>query len=251
MSRLGPWYGWGASSPNLSWLLCPLISLGFLDVEARRAIPAYSTGPRAPLPDSQAQFWTSRARDVIHAFADHFSSLASENPLAVALSSQVSGDPAGDHLEACIQEALTPPTSHQCGKCGSLRRLVVCMSCRTKSKNHLHPLTRPAAQRPLRPRPISVPRFPQGAAWPLLGLRSLHNIVLPSPPWCCCLKPFVTTTAPVEARGPVRNSPSPLPRVCPVLRHSELPHCSRRLQPHWRSERPFGRPNCMGCMATN
>ena len=115
LTRLGPLYGWGSSSPSLpgegpqSWLFCPLISLGLLVVEARRAVPAYSTGPRAPVPDSQAQFWTSRARDVIHAFVDLFSSLASDNPLAVTLSSQVSWGPSGDHLEVCIQEALTLP----------------------------------------------------------------------------------------------------------------------------------------------
>ena len=38
-----------------------------------------------------------------------FRLLPATTPLAVTLSSQVSWGPSGDHLEACIQEALTPP----------------------------------------------------------------------------------------------------------------------------------------------
>ena len=87
LTRLGPLYGWGSSSPSLrgegpqSWLFCPLISMGLLVVEARRAVPSYSTGPRAPVPDSQAQFWTSRARDVTHAFAGPFFVTCQRQPL--------------------------------------------------------------------------------------------------------------------------------------------------------------------------
>ena len=115
LSRLGPLCGWGASSPSppgegtQSWLFCPLMSLALLSLEARHAVPAHSTGPRAQVPDPQAQFWTAHAGDVIHAFADHFSGLTSDNPVSVALSSPASWGTAGDHLEARIQEALTPP----------------------------------------------------------------------------------------------------------------------------------------------
>ena len=111
LTRLGPLYGWGSSSPSLpgeglqSWLFCPVISLGLLVVEARRAVPAYSTGPRAPGPDSQAQFWTSRARDVIHAFSD--------NPLAVTLSSQVSWVPQEIIWKLAFRRHSLLSTSHQ------------------------------------------------------------------------------------------------------------------------------------------
>ena len=113
LSRLDPLYGWGSSSPSLpgegpqSWLFCPLISLGLLVVEARRAVPAYSKGvlqcqtrrPSFGHPEHVTSSMLSRT----------IFRLASDNPLAVALSSQVSWGSSAVHLEACIQKALTPP----------------------------------------------------------------------------------------------------------------------------------------------
>ena len=53
---MSPLYGWDArtlSRPGegtQSWLFCPLISLGMLQVETTLNVPAYTTGPRAPVP---------------------------------------------------------------------------------------------------------------------------------------------------------------------------------------------------------
>ena len=115
LCQLSPLYGW--DSPTLSqpgegtqsWLFCPLISLVLLVVETRFAVLPFSTGPRAPVPDGQIQFWTHHAPDIIVAFAVHFSSISRDDPVAVALSSPSSWGPSGDHLVACLQEALTPP----------------------------------------------------------------------------------------------------------------------------------------------
>ena len=115
LCQLSPLYGW--DSPTLSqpgegtqsWLFCPLISLGLLAVETRLSVPPFSTGPRAPVPEEQIQFWTHQAPDIIVAFAVHFSTISHNDPLAVALSSPSSWGPSGDHLVASLQEALTPP----------------------------------------------------------------------------------------------------------------------------------------------
>ena len=123
------------------------------------------------MPDSQAQFWTSRARDVIHAFADHFSSLASDNPLAVTLSSQVSWGPSGDHLKACIQEALTPPHITSTPE----------VWLTSQAGSFEEPLA-PTAPAPPSSAP-SDPSHPRSSLppgrrpWLLLGLNSLHNLV--------------------------------------------------------------------------
>ena len=66
LSTFGHLYGWGAvpisppGSGSQSWLLCPLISLGLLDAEHARGVPAYSTGSRLPVPDQQRTYWMAR-----------------------------------------------------------------------------------------------------------------------------------------------------------------------------------------------
>ena len=75
------------SSPDISSgfrvpvvLLCPLISLGLLDTEHARGVPAYSTRSRLPVPDPA--LGGPRDGYIIHAFSQHFQSL--NPPCAVA-----------------------------------------------------------------------------------------------------------------------------------------------------------------------
>ena len=78
LCQLSPLNGW--DSPTLSqpgestqsWLRCPLISLGLLAVETRLSVRPFSTGPRAPVPEEQVQFWTHQKPDIIVALAVHF-----------------------------------------------------------------------------------------------------------------------------------------------------------------------------------
>ena len=270
LTQMGPLYGWGSSPPSLpgegpqSWLFCPLISLGLLVVEARRAVPLYSTGPRAPVPDPQAQFWTSRARDVIHAFADHFSSLASDNPLAVTLSSQVSWGPTGDHLEACIQDALTPLHITSMLEVWLTSQAGSFVGDAEQSRQSPPP-TAPAPPSSVPSDPVPSPFLSSPREATLASSRSpfaaqhsappLHGVVVSNP--------FVTTTAPVEARGPTRNRPSPLPGVGParLTRFLEMSSAAGRFRAgvrlegqtawgvwlridHWRASRGGSRLRC-------
>ena len=224
LSRLGPLYSWGASSPSppgegtQSWLFCPLMSLGLWALEVRHAVLAYSTGPRAPVPDPQAQFWTAHAGDVIHTFGDHFSGLTSDNPLAVALGSPPSWGPSGDHLEARIQKALTP--SHITAV------LEVWLASQVGSfggdDEHIpQPFPLPAAPVPL-PNgpsdPVPSPFLASLREVPAASSRSPFAAQHSAPPLrgAVVFNTFVTTTAPVQVRGHVRNSPSPLLGAGPV-----------------------------------
>ena len=226
LSPLGPLYG--ASSPSLpgegpqSWLFCPLISLDLLVVE----------GPRAPVPDSQAQSWAPHARDVIHVFADHFS--FATTPLAVTLSSKASCGPSRNHLDA-HKEALTLLHITSNWKWGSLRRLVRLKELPNKVDSHFHPCTSHAGLSDAVPSPFLV--SPKGGPGlfsvsvrcpsmvllsPTLLSRQLHMkqlVVLKRPfalpkGWSCSSH---TILGDVDRR---------------VLRHSEFPHCSRAFQPH-------------------
>ena len=91
LSTFGHLYGWGAvpisppGSGSQSWLLCPLISLGLLDAEHARGVPAYSTGSRLPVPDQQRTYWMAHAMDIIHAFCQHFQSLIPQCAVAQGL----------------------------------------------------------------------------------------------------------------------------------------------------------------------
>ena len=103
-------YGWDArtlSRPGegtQSWLFCRLISLGML-----LNILAYTTGPRAPVPKCQRQFWSRNAGELIDAYAAHFASLPRNDPLVAALTQSQAWGPSGDHLDARLQEQCTPP----------------------------------------------------------------------------------------------------------------------------------------------
>ena len=110
LSRLCPLYGWNTSSlsrpgeGSQSWLFCPLISL----IGNQFGVLAFSTGPRAPVPDSQIQFWSHNAADIINAFAAHFDVLPRDDTVAAALSQSRSWGSSGDHLDAGLQEQATP-----------------------------------------------------------------------------------------------------------------------------------------------
>ena len=110
-----PLYGWNTSSLSRpgegtqSWLFCPLISLGLRSLEINLGVVAFSTGPRAPVPDSQFQFWSHNAANIINAFAAHFAALPRDDPVALALSQSRSWGSSGAHLDAGLQEQATPP----------------------------------------------------------------------------------------------------------------------------------------------
>ena len=115
LARLCPLYGWNTSSLSRpgegtqSWLFCPLISLGLRSLEINLGVVAFSTGPRAPVPDSQFQFWSHNAANIINAFAAHFAALPRDDPVALALSQSRSWGSSGAHLDAGLQEQATPP----------------------------------------------------------------------------------------------------------------------------------------------
>ena len=210
LSRLGPLHGWGASSPSLpgeapqSRLFCPLTSLGLLVVEARRAVPAYSTGPRVPAPYSQAQFWTSRARDVIHPCfrGPFFVSYQRQTLGCRTRQPSVLGSLRRSFGSLHSGGTHSSPHHDNVGS-GSLRRLVRLKELPNKVDGHLHPQHPPRCPSHLR---SSLP--PRGP-WLLLDLHSpLHGALVSNP--------CVTTTAPVEACCLVRNRPSLLAGVGPV-----------------------------------
>ena len=111
---MSPLYGWDArtlSRPGegtQSWLFCPLISLGMLQLETTLNILAYTTGPRAPVPECQRQHWSRNAGELIDAYAAHFASLLRNDPLVAALTQSQAWGPSGDHLDARLQEQCTP-----------------------------------------------------------------------------------------------------------------------------------------------
>ena len=105
-------YGWREvpisppGSGSQSWLLCPLISLGLLDAEHARSVPAYSTGSRFPVPDQQRTYWMAHAMDIIHAFSQNFQSL---NPQCAVAQGLQSFWARGDHLPGSSQEECCTP----------------------------------------------------------------------------------------------------------------------------------------------
>ena len=250
LSRLGPLYSWGASSPSppgegtRSWLFCPLMSLGLWALEARHAVPAYSTGPRAPVPDPQAQSWTAHAGDVIHTFADHFLVSPATTLWLSRSAAQRLGVPQEITWRLPSRRHSPLPTSRQCWKYGSLPRLVRSEAMPNTFHSHFHFPQQPVPLPNGSPRPRSIPFLASLREVPAASSRSPFAAQHSAPPLrgAVVSNPFVTTTAPVEVRGHVRNRPSPLTILGDV-------DCSRTFQPHWTTERPFGRPHCMKCLA--
>ena len=110
---MSPLYGWDArtlSGPGEGtqyWLLCPLISLGMLQVGTTLNIPAYTTGRRAPAPECQRQYWSRNAGELVDAYAAHSASLTCDDLLVAALTCSQSWCPSGDHLDARLEEQRT------------------------------------------------------------------------------------------------------------------------------------------------
>ena len=77
-------------------------------METTLNIPAYTTGPRAPVPECQRQYWSRNAGELISAYAAHFASLSRDDPSVEALTQSQSWGPSGDHLDARLQEQCTP-----------------------------------------------------------------------------------------------------------------------------------------------
>ena len=110
---MSPLYGWDArtlSGPGEGtqyWLLCPLISLGMLQVGTTLNIPACTTGRRAPAPECQRQYWSRNAGELVDAYAAHSASLTCDDLLVAALTWSKSWGPSGDHLDARLEEQRT------------------------------------------------------------------------------------------------------------------------------------------------
>ena len=130
LSRLCLLYGWNTSSlsrageGSQSSLFCPLISLELRSLETHLGVPAFSTGPRAPVPDSQIQFWSHNAADIINEFAAHVAALPRDDPVAAALSQSRSWSSSGDHLDAGLQEQAT--LAHILSMAGSVDHFESC-----------------------------------------------------------------------------------------------------------------------------
>lgn len=112
-------YGWG--NPPLSvpgqgtqsWLFCPLISLGLLQLEQQTGQQLWSTGQRAEVPQAQLNFWLAwpQASSVIRQYSAFFRSPAGQAALDVV--SQPSrwrgaGGLPADHLRGRDQVMVTP-----------------------------------------------------------------------------------------------------------------------------------------------
>ena len=62
-------------------------------LETTLNILAHTTGPRAPVPECQRQYWSGNAGELIDAYAAHFASLLRDDPLVAALTQSQSWGP--------------------------------------------------------------------------------------------------------------------------------------------------------------
>ena len=112
-------YGWG--NPPLtvpgqgpqSWLFCPLISLGLLQLEQQTGLQPWSIGQRAEVPQSQSNFWLGwpQASSVIQQYSAFFRSPSGQAAFdVVSQPSRWRGgrDQPADHLSGQDQEMVTP-----------------------------------------------------------------------------------------------------------------------------------------------
>ena len=129
-------FSWWGSPPvtqpgtgSLSWLFCPLISLGLLVAERTRGVPPYSTTSRVAVPNRQREFWVAHAGDIIQFYSEHLSSLSPQ--LALQLNWEC-----GDHLPARVQELCTPFASPPYLVVCAMQRVLKSWFC--DSSNHRH-----------------------------------------------------------------------------------------------------------------
>ena len=234
---MAPLYGWDARTLSRlgegtqSWLFCPLISLGMLQVETTLNIPAYTTGPRAPVPECQRQYWSRNAGELISAYAAHFASLPRDDPSVAALTQSQSWGPSGDHLDARLQEQCTPAhilSMMEVWISTQVAGITILPSAPMAVDANLHNASpaSPAADNVGSPsRPLPSP-FVRPCTFPEVPLRSPFTSQASHAPLngSVVSNPF-TTSIPTVNNTVVSNRGSPLPGAGPVrlTRFLEMP----------------------------